>query len=43
VGYLKLNFKKAQREDVLEKKGFEIKHIYLLKSFQGKDFLKNII
>ena len=41
-GYLKLNFKKAQREDVLENKGFEIERFYLLKSFQGKGFGKKL-
>ena len=41
-GYLKLNFKNAQREDVLENKGFEIERFYLLKSFQGKGFGKKL-
>ena len=37
-----LNFKNAQREDVMENKGFEIERIYLLKSFQGKGFGKKL-
>ncbi len=42
AGYLKLNFKNAQKEDVLEKKGYEIERFYLLKSFQGKGFGKQL-
>lgn len=36
VGYLKLNFNKAQKESVLEGKAFEIERFYILKLHQGK-------
>ena len=36
VGYLKLNFKNAQNEDVLNRQAFEIERIYILSLFQGK-------
>ena len=36
VGYLKLNFNKAQKESVLEGKAFEIERFYILKIHQGK-------
>ena len=36
IGYVKLNFKNAQREKVLDGKAFEIERIYLLKSYQEK-------
>ena len=36
VGYLKLNFKSAQKEAVLKGKAYEIERIYILKSYQGR-------
>mgnify|MGYP002050887025 FL=1 len=36
VGYLKLNFKEAQKEAVLNGKAFEIQRIYILQEYQGK-------
>ncbi len=38
VGYLKLNFKSAQSENVLKNKAYEIERIYILKSQQRKGF-----
>ena len=47
IGYLKLNYKDAQTENVLENKAFEIERIYLLKTFQnmgyGKQLFKKIV
>ena len=46
IGYLKLNYKDAQTENVLDNKAFEIERIYLLKTFQnmgyGKQLFKKI-
>ena len=36
VGYLKLNFKDAQKKAVLEGKAYEIERIYILKAHQGR-------
>ena len=36
VGYLKLNFKDAQKESILKGKAFEIERIYILKVYQGR-------
>jgi len=36
VGYLKLNFKKAQRKAVLKGKAYEIERIYILKAHHGR-------
>ena len=36
VGYLKLNFKDAQKKAVLKGKAYEIERIYILKAHQGK-------
>ena len=47
LGYLKLNYKDAQTENVLENKAFEIERIYLLKTFKnmgyGKQLFKKIV
>lgn len=36
VGYLKLNFKNAQKKAVLKGKAYEIERIYILKAYQGR-------
>ena len=36
VGYLKLNFKDAQKKAVLKGKAYEIERIYILKEHQGR-------
>ena len=36
VGYLKLNFKDAQKKAVLKGKAYEIERIYILKAHQGR-------
>lgn len=38
VGYLKLNFKDAQKKVVLKGKAYEIERIYILKAHQGRGF-----
>ena len=36
AGYLKLNFKDAQKKAVLKGKAYEIERIYILKAYQGR-------
>ena len=42
VGYLKLNFKNAQKEKVFKNKAYEIERFYILKSHQRKGFGKEL-
>ena len=38
VGYLKLNFNQAQKEEVLKGEAFEVERFYILKLYHGKGF-----
>ncbi len=42
IGYLKLNFKNSQNENVLKNKAYEIERIYILKTHQRKGFGKQL-